>query len=235
MHADDDIQVLRHPRQIARLMERLHAERGQITLVADEGRKEKVANVLEADLEKGALIVDAFEGAEAVVFDRANDVHVKTVIEGIQSWFSVPALARLHDRGDHYYHLPFPEVLYRLQRRAAFRARLPGNISTKAHVQAANGARTLRGTIHDISTTGICFRFPREEAGAFVLGTVFESAYVSCDCGVNFHVQVAVCNVRAEGDKTILVGMRFVDLTPSAERVVDRAVQDLQREMMALT
>ena len=232
MHSEDDIQVLRHPRQIARLMEQLHAERGQITLVTEGGALEKTANLLVADADKGNLVIDAFSGVEAETFEQASDLHVKTLIEGIQTWFSVPALVRLHDRGDYYYHLPFPVAIYRLQRRGAFRARLPATVQAHAQVRAAEGARTLRGTIHDISTTGVCFRFPRDEIGAFQVGEVFEHARVSCDCGMNFEVRAVVSNLRAEGEKTILVGMRFMDLAPATERKLDLTVQAMQREMM---
>lgn len=113
----EDVQTLRQPRQIARLLEQLFAERGQLTLVADDGRLEKVANLLQVDPERRVLVIDAFQGAEAAVFERAGEIVVKAVIERIQTWFNLSGVTRLHDRGDYYYHLPFPDTLYRLQRR----------------------------------------------------------------------------------------------------------------------
>ncbi len=234
MHPEDDIQALRHPRQIARLMGLLHAERGQLTLVTAAGGLEKTANLLAADAAHGRLVIDAFSGAEAEAFEHARDIRVKTVIEGIQTWFGVPVLARLHDRGDDYYHLPFPDVLYRLQRRGAFRVRLPATAQAHAQVMTVDGSRMLRGAIHDISITGVCFRFSGEDVGAFQVGEVFEHAQVSCDCGMRFDVRAAVSNLRAEGEKAILVGMRFIDLPPATERQLDRAVQAIQRDMMRM-
>ncbi|MEW6765624.1 MAG: flagellar regulator YcgR PilZN domain-containing protein [Pseudomonadota bacterium] len=230
----DDVQTVRQPRQIDRLMEQLFAERGQLTLVVGDGVLQKVANVLEVDTERGVLVIDAFDGKDALLIEDARDLHVKTLINGIQTWFLVPGVERLHDRGDHYYHLPTPSVLYRLQRRGAFRARPAAGSISQAHVPAPDGGGMLRGTVHDISVTGVCFRFPREDQGMFSMGAVHEQAHVSCDCGLNFHVRLEVTNIRTEGEKSILVGMRFLDLSTAAERSVERAVQAMQREMIAL-
>ncbi|MEW6444646.1 MAG: flagellar regulator YcgR PilZN domain-containing protein [Pseudomonadota bacterium] len=230
----DDIQTVTQPRQIGRMMDQLFSERGQLTLVVGDGALERAANVLEVNVERGFLVVDAFEGRDAEVIERAGEIHVKTVIAGIQTWFFIQGLERLHDRGDHYYHLPLPARLYRLQRRGAFRVRPSAGQSSQAHVQARDGSRTLRGPIHDISVTGVCFRFPREDMSLFSVGTIYENAYITCDCGLNFYVRLEVSNLREDGEKTILVGMRFLDLGVAAERAIDRAVQTMQREMIAL-
>jgi|GEM_PF-1819412 len=235
MHADADVQVLRHPRQIARLMARLHAARALLTLVADEGRLEKHVRVLEADPGGRTLIVDALDGAGAAVLERARDIHVKVVIDGIQTWFSAPGVKPRKEQGDRYYTLPFPDALYRLQRRGAFRIFLPQHVHAWAQVQVGHEWRTLKCSIHDISTTGICFRFPREFMEAFVVGERIEHAQVNCDCGVEFHSEMEVRSLHFdEDDKTVLVGMRFIDLPPAVERMLDQAVQSLQREMIDL-
>jgi len=232
MYSDEHIQTLRQARQIARLLEQLHAERGQLTLVADGGRLEKVANLLLVDTDRRVLVIDAFEGAEAALFERAGDILVKAVIDGIQTWFNLAGVTRLHERGDYYYHLPFPDVLYRLQRRGAFRVRLPAGVQSQALLQAPAQGRALRGLIHDISVTGVCFRFPRRELGHFAVGLRFDRVQIVCDCELDVSVQVEVVNLREEGEQSILVGMRFIDLSPDAERAIDRAVQAMQREML---
>ncbi|MFZ5465904.1 MAG: flagellar brake protein [Pseudomonadota bacterium] len=232
MHSDEHIQTLRQPRQIARLLEQLHAERGQLTLVADGGRLERVANLLLVDPDRRVLVIDAFDGAEAAVFERAGDILVKAVIDRIQTWFNLSGVARLHERGDYYYHLPFPDVLYRLQRRGAFRVRPPAGSQSQALMQAPGRGSALRGLIHDISATGVCFRFPREELEHFAAGLCFDRVQIVCDCRLDVNVRVEVVNLREEGEQGILVGMRFVDLPPDAERAIDRAVQSIQREML---
>jgi c-di-GMP-binding flagellar brake protein YcgR len=232
--SSEDVQTLRQARQIARLLEQLHAERGQLTLVADGGRLEKVANLLLVDLDRRVLVIDAFDGAEGMVFERAGDILVKAVIDRIQTWFNLPGLTRLHERGDDYYHLPFPDVLHRLQRRGAFRVRPPAGVQAHALMQVPGRGSALRGLIHDISVTGVCFRFPREEMEHFVAGVCFDHVQIVCDCRLDVNVRVEVINLREEGEQSILVGMRFVDLLPDAERAIDRAVQAIQREMLVM-
>ncbi|MDM7321797.1 MAG: flagellar brake protein [Gammaproteobacteria bacterium] len=234
MYPDEHIQTLRQPRQIARLLEQLHAERGQLTLVTDSGRLEKVANLLSVDSGRRIMVIDAFDGAEGAVFERAGGILVKTVIDRIQTWFNLPGVTRLHERGDYYYHLPFPDVLYRLQRRGAFRVRPPAGLHAQALMQTPCRRRTLRGLIHDISVTGVCFRFSREEIGYFAVGVCFDHVQILCDCHLDVHVRVEVVNLREEGEQSILVGMRFVDLPPDAERAIDRVVQSIQREMLVM-
>ncbi len=234
MHSDEHIQTLRQPRQIARLLEQLHAERGQLTLVADGGRLERVANLLLVDPGRRVLVIDAFNGAEAAVFERAGDILVKAVIDRIQTWFKLSGVARLCERGDYYYHLPFPDVLHRLQRRGAFRVRPPAGVQAQALMQAPGRGSALRGLIHDISVSGVCFCFPREDLEHFAVGLCFDRVQIVCDCRLDVNVRVEVVNLREEGEQSILVGMRFVDLPPDAERAIDRAVQSIQREMLVL-
>lgn len=199
---------------------------------SDGGRLEKVANLLLVDPDRRLLVIDAFNGAEAAVFERAGEILVKTVIDRIQTWFSLSGVTRLHERGDYYYHLPFPDVLYRLQRRGAFRVRPPAGVQSQALMQAPGRGRALRGVIHDISASGVCFRFPREEMANFAVGLCFDHVQIVCDCRLDVSVRVEVVNLREEGEKDILVGMRFIDLSPDAERAIDLAVQSIQREML---
>lgn len=231
----EDVQTVHQARQISRLLAQLHAERGQLTLVADGGRLERVANLLLVDPDRRVLVIDAFHGAEAAVFERAGSILVKAVIDRIQTWFNLPGVVRLHERGDYYYHLPFPDVLYRLQRRGAFRVRPPAGSHSHALIHAPGRGSALRGLIHDISVTGVCFRFPREELEHFAVGLCFDRVQIICDCGLDVSVRVEVVNIREEGGKDILVGMRFVDLAPMAERAIDRAVQSIQREMLVMS
>lgn len=229
MHSEDNIQALRRPDSIARLMLRLHETCAPLVLMYDDGGACVRVGARGVDAACSQLLIDGLDGEDAASLAGGREIHAQAVIDGIQTWFTLTGL--VGEQGGAGARLDFPDVVYRLQRRAALRVRPP---QARAGARIAIASCELNGSMQDISSTGVCLRFARAQAAFLAVGSVLECADIRCDCGLDVQVRLEVVNLREADGDAVLVGMRFLDLASATQGAIERAVHAIQREMLAL-
>lgn len=122
----------------------------------------------------------------------------------------------------------WPGQFYRIQRRSAFRVRVPLTQRAVARVPLPGGSDshlTLR--IVDLSTTGCALEVPTQ-GPAFVAGTHLSHVQLDIDAETRFYADIAIVHVKPATEGTRL-GCGFVDLGGATERALQRCVDRIQR------
>ena len=126
---DQDIKTLRAPRTIARTLGRLHESRGHAWLIpGDDPDFQGQVQVVGNEPDVARLILDCPEPVTLRHLLAARQVRVQAVIDGLLTWFHTADIRIDRDGDDCYLAIGWPEIMHRLQRRAAFRIDLPPDV-----------------------------------------------------------------------------------------------------------
>ncbi len=128
------------------------------------------------------------------------------------------------------YKVQLPKLLYYRQLRAHFRipigiTEIPVNITLDSEIE-------LKGELHDISAGGICIRFAIKLPANLKRGILINSCVVDLPEGNQLKSKLEVRFRGSEDDKgRALIGGQFVKLDQAQQRMLERYIASLDREI----
>ena len=211
----------------------LISDRISISIEFDNGNVVSTSMVLNASLAERHFSLDEFSTAEA--HKRAQSGATFTLrasINGIR--VVAKELKVIHvgeDNDGSYYEVGFPQRLLYLQRRDAFRAWVPASLIVTVECKNAARPAGFKGLIQNVSATGYRMIVEGKVLPALEMMEVFtvNARLPMIYPNLNCHATAMYAQYIQERNHTVL-GFRFDDLDRNQQLVVNRFVNQLQRE-----
>jgi c-di-GMP-binding flagellar brake protein YcgR len=215
--------------RIAGLLRRIMASHALLTVrVGNEGETYNSA-ILEVNSEQNYVILDELNprsGHERVA--PSSPLTVRAIHDGIETVFTAAVGQVGTDNGVAYYRIGLPNTMHYYQRRSYYRATV--GIAKEIVVQLhRDGAKVIKGELHDISNGGIGIRLRKELPPDIAEGETVPRCLIRFD-DEDFICAVELRFVRQSSSRFKVLGARFLDLTPLQQAKVARVVADLDRE-----
>ena len=216
----------------------------------------QIALCLRSLLTRGDFLTVEFEGAQFVtqlldvdsrgarfIFDQsstprdnraladADELTFRSQPSGIRTRFTTGRAVATIFEGRPAFEAPFPELLHYVQRREYHRVDTPMFDAFIASGSDDAGVR-FQFELKDMSLGGVALRARDNKLESLVLGTVWKDVrlHMGAHGAVPVDLEIVAPRqvVTPTGERRSVVGCRFVDLKGSAERVLQRAITQLE-------
>jgi c-di-GMP-binding flagellar brake protein YcgR len=151
--------------------------------------------------------------------------------------FATGAPASTTFEGRPTFELPFPDILYCVQRREYFRVETPVLDPYVATAKLPDDS-VLRCEVHDLSLGGISLKTLDGRIAALEHGTVLQDVRLNFGPFGLFSIDLTLVSPRfvvtAKGDRMHIVGFRFPDLPGGAERTLQKLITHLDNKRRSL-
>ena len=226
----------RDPRQIAIYLRNLAARGDFVTI--EFGGKQMASQLLDVDAAGATFIFDrgsneeqnqALLGAAKLVFRGSP--------EGVRIEFDSGAPSETVFEGRPAFRLPFPEVVFCVQRREYFRVETPIVEPYVASGKLPDG-ETFRCEVHDLSLGGVALKTHKPRISELEIGCTLEDVKLNFGVFGQLSIDLQLVSPRfivtAKGDRLYIVGFKFPDLPGNAERTLQRLITHLEGKRRAL-
>ena len=234
MADDSDIQQVSGERAIAAMLQRHFEVRGVLTLLPDDNDALALkAPLVGHDAEQRQLLFDVTSDDRGDALLQAENIVVRGTMDGLPCWFFSADLSLREEGQDRYFVLPYPNEVFLLQRRDAFRVRLPATLAASAQVTPEGGVKRLTCRVLDVSVTGVGLVMSTADADRLSLGMTLTDMLLVLDGLENIVVTAVVRNMRplvVPGEH--LVGIEFLTLSQRQEQALQRFILQRQRERL---
>ncbi|MFW6021580.1 MAG: flagellar brake protein [Guyparkeria sp.] len=227
---DQDIKTVRAPRTIERSLGRLFEARGHIWLIPDDDPDfQGQVQVVGTEPDARRLVLDCPDPVVLRHVLHADRVRLQAVIDGLLTWFYTDDLATRDEQGECYLAVGYPEVMQRLQRRAAFRIDLPPDVPGTLAFCTPEQRVVVSGDVVNLSATGCAVSVVEDRDPGFKPGDEVPAARLKIGDGIDVRLEFIVRNRRPGVGKSIVYGLEFAALPPRDSQLIDREVMRLQR------
>jgi len=226
-----------HPGELRALMRQLRDRSEPINLNAPEGQVLTTTLwAIDDQRERLNFSVQAeATGLPALV--EAEEVVAVAYLDSIKLQFDLRDLVLVHGAQSAALQSPLPGVLYRFQRRNAYRVRTLERGSPTAHLRhpalpdMALGLRVL-----DVSIGG-CALFMPNDVPPIEAGTEFTQVRVELDATTRFESGLRIHHVSSviPNQRGVRLGCEWVRLSGSAERALQRYIDQTQKHRRLLS
>jgi c-di-GMP-binding flagellar brake protein YcgR len=227
-----------NPRQIVHNLSILIKNKCLLSVRFGEGDAFFLTAILEIDEENKTIILDY--GPKEILNKqllKATRVTFQADFAGIKVSFKGHMLTQILYNGEPAFAMPIPESIFWMQRREFFRIKSPR--SKGSYVQLELGGQPVKLTLSDISLTGFSvFNTSTDISDLLLPGTQFEQCkLVLAETGED-NVSIKICAKfiinpdKIESLKIQQIGCLFTKITPAFESVVQRYINQLQRESL---
>jgi len=226
----------RDARQIAVYLRNL-ATRGDFVTI-EFGGKQMANQLLHVDAPGLTFIFDRGSNEqENQAILNAGKLTFRGAPDGVRIEFSTGAPTQTTFEGRPAFKLPFPEILYCVQRREYFRVETPILDPYVATGKLPDGS-PLRCEIHDLSLGGISLKTLDSRISELEIGTVLEDVRLNFGAFGLFSIDLRLVSPRyvvtAKGDRLYIVGFQFPDLPGGAERTLQKLITHLDNKRRSL-
>jgi c-di-GMP-binding flagellar brake protein YcgR len=227
--------------EIAAILRELHESGALITLIdadaADTPSDEPplVTRIVALDLSRGLLALEMPLGMTEYVC-KGLEVTAEAYLDQIRVQFELAPPVRVGSGRDAHLQTSLPALVYRFQRRKAFRVK-PHSRTPHADLATVEGGAVQRLRVLDVSMGGMALLLPAqlirldeaETSAAPSVGTVYD-AQVELDRHTRFKARLRLQHVEA-GDDTLgtPLGCAFVQLAPDAQRLLQLYIDQTQK------
>lgn len=193
-----------------------------------------------------SLVVDAFFDKKIILLDEItpSEGHEKAIkripfsihasLNGIKIYCKNIVVSRaIDDESGILYRASFPRELLYLQRRDAFRARVPAHMKVEVICGGDVRDTTLQARILNISATGFLIETSGKTIPEPGIGEILNSEILTLNDGEPLQCLSKVAHSRYdEGRDRTVLGCQFLDLEVSTQIRISRFVTFLQREQI---
>ena len=227
-HADDSKYSIHHRKEIISILESLRKERATIQL-ATSNAGEITTSIIETSDQGNYVYLDvtADERLNSRIADSKHTTF--TTKSGVKvKWHSTHIrLVRLPDGAA--FSILVPALVERVQRRESFRVPIP---------QGKNGLscriflleKMLEAPIRDISATGICFAVKKPLPSIFSEGATLGRCQIEFPVVGAIQFKLGIREIRLSNDNLCYISAEFMDLSRSANNVMQRCLLQLEVE-----
>lgn len=235
---DDNINCIDKPEIIAKILTKHFNARGKFCLSTVGGDCKAETRIVDNDPFAEYMLLDALPAAVAETIETEETVEVRGSIDSLYSWFRTRDLGVIVEDGERYYELPYPEKLFQLQRRNAFRIHLPprltATITASLYDSESAEDRPFRAMIDNLSATGAAIAVRGPIANLIREGRQILEARIRVPDRLDLVLDAEVRNCRPGSvENEIVAGLEFLCLSTVDAQQITRAVMDIQRQALA--
>jgi c-di-GMP-binding flagellar brake protein YcgR len=223
---------IRSPIEIISLLRNIHQHRDHLRINFVDRAQKFQSSIVLIDTEGKKLWIDEMMPRDGDRYAAAGEAfHVDAWHEGVHMHWQCAGVERLMLDGVPTYCALLPEEMIYHQKRGAFRASIRRSMELGVRLGHAKRNLSLDGTLLDISATGCKARFSGDCTHQLPPGELFERCSMALPDTDRFNLQIEIRHAHHESvsDETH-VGLAFRQIPASAQRLIDRFVNFLQRE-----
>lgn len=225
------------PREVAAMLRQLARADVPLDLRAADGCHVGVT-LWAVDAERGTLgfSVDRDDPALNTLLSH-DELVVVGYLDSVKLQFDIAHPVLVHGVRSSVLNCSHPHVLYRFQRRGAYRVRPPDRNAPSArlrHTDIAEMRLSLR--VLDISIGGCALHLP-DDVPPMQVGGVLNQVDLELDADTRFHVNLRLQHVTSLGDDSrgLRLGCEFVRADPLALRTLQRFIDQAQTRSKLMT
>lgn len=218
--------------EIAALLRLLHSDEARVTL-SNEAGVSLPSRVCTLDPTHAALSFDVRAGDPLVrELTASGDVTATAYLDDIRIQFELEELMLVNGAAGAVLRGPWPTLLYRFQRRNAFRVR-PTSRSPQVRLPHPQQHGELRVRILDLSMGGLALLMP-PELSPWPPGTILPAVQIELDRDTRFQASLRVQHVHLPSDSGTTVGLAFASLESPAAREMQLYIDQAQKRSRLL-
>lgn len=243
MEKDSEYYV-KNPKQIVSHLKQLMQKNCLIAAHFGENNDSFLTTILEVDQKKKSIILDY--GPKDYLNKQllqAGNPDFRTEINGIKVAFNAKKVGSTKIKGQAAFVLAIPETLFWMQRRHYYRVRVP--LSHKSFCELSfqdqdENITSARFRLQDISITGASLINEQMDlSNQLIPTTVFENCSLELNgaavAGIDVTIKNKLSLIPDRPDKGQRIGCAFTRVTPAIESIIQRYMQDIERESRAIS
>ncbi|MDH5436493.1 MAG: flagellar brake protein [Gammaproteobacteria bacterium] len=228
---DAQTEKITNPARISAILKNILEARTLLSVTLPDSAIQYNSVILEINRDHSYILLDELnpkagherllKSGKLAVFTHLNgvDVGFKGILQKVQTEDAIAA-----------YEIQFPTILYYRQLRAHFR--IPIGITEIPVKLRLDDDIKLQGLLHDISSGGLSIRFTSQLPAELKRGSLIESCTVNLPDANKIESKFEVRFRGKEDEKgRILIGGKFVSLDKVQQRMIERYVAALDREI----
>jgi c-di-GMP-binding flagellar brake protein YcgR len=188
--------------------------------------------ILEIDANRGWLSIDELTPQDG--HRRLVELRKLTLLgdhEGVEIRFDADVLEFGTQANIHFYRLRFPTVLKYFQRRSSYRVKVLRTSAIPVTLVAKDSA-VAKGELYNISAGGVAVKFVSQLPASIARGEIVPECELALPDKTKVVCPVEIRHVMsARGDDQSIVGVRFVSLNTTQQRMIDRFIATIEREI----
>lgn len=210
-------------------------EHKAIVFVTVPGSKTRYLSlILDVDAANGFLLLDELNpatGHEQLL--AAGRFQARFTVNGVEISFAgvIDDVSRRDDIN--LYKVAMPSVVFYHQRRAFFRAHVSLAHTVPVSFTREDVAEEVNGRLHDISVGGVGARIHNALAHPLTRGEIVPNCIIELPAGTVISSSVEIRYAGKRGAATLIqLGGKFVDLDRQQQKIIERFVTELERELI---
>ncbi|WP_163834431.1 flagellar brake protein [Spartinivicinus ruber] len=235
---EEKYQLKRTPQEISNVLNGILKAKVPIKVYFPSRNLSYKTLIITVDLDTQTFALDELSPIDGnALIKQGESFSVYTFYEGIKVTFDNVTLkaTKLDESGTPFYSFNFPNKLWYLQRRRAFRAKLPCHPAVTAKLKLTEEYPAVTTRVIDISATGcqIAVASQQLQDNLPEVGQVAESFMMSLHNQHELECAVQIRQIHKDemaGD--LLIGLMFLHVTGLQQRYVDLYVNQLQRSAL---
>ncbi|WPL17783.1 putative glycosyltransferase [Thiorhodovibrio winogradskyi] len=234
-----NINRISDPEVIAKIITKHFKARGKLRLSTAAGDIKADTMMVDNDHFARYFLVDALPRLVGATLEEEEEIEISGTIASLYSWFRTQELNPIVEDGERYYEIPYPDTLYQLQRRGAFRTTLPPRLKPTITGQIENTdieveSHSFDAILENLSATGAGMIVSGKTASLLREGAKLCKTRIRVTKILDVTVDAEVRNSRpGRGDGELILGLEFLRLPNKDAQTITRAVMELQRQILA--
>lgn len=228
---NDNREIITNPARIRGIISNIHKSRNLLNVSLPDDRHQYNSIILDIDTDKNTITLDELnpkDGHER--FLTKKTAIISTTINGVDIRFQI----NLHNVASSddiaYYIVGIPDKLDYHQLRAYHR--VPIGLNSIPVLLIQNDEDVLEGELRDISAGGVSIRFTSKLPETFKRGTLIPTCMIELKDKEKITSELEIRFISKPDDKQrIQIGARFVGMDKPQQRMVERYVASLDREL----
>ncbi|MDH5190457.1 MAG: flagellar brake protein [Gammaproteobacteria bacterium] len=228
---DSQTEKISNPARITAILKNIIEARTLLRVTLPGSPKGYNSALLEVNREGNYVLLDELNPKEGHdILLKAKKLAVFTHLNGVDVGFIGHLADAFYQDDIAVYRVQLPKILNYHQLRQHFR--IPIGITEIPVKIIIDNEITLEGELHDISSGGLCIRFTTEVPANLKRGKLADSCVVDFPDGNRLESKFEI-RYRGNEDekKRTLIGGQFVNLERNKQRMIERYVASLDREM----
>ena len=231
---EDSYQLVSDRRRIRHILNELQREKALLTALVDGNENAFTTAILELDEKGDAMVVDELVPAPGEnVIVPGSGLWLLGQVQGIKTAFKSSVLEVGEEDRLPFYRVAFPATIRHQQRRKSYRAPVALSIRSEVRLQREDGL-SLAGQLRDLSVGGLSVMLKvLREIEALSPGLTFTECDLELPGEGHVSVQAEIRHLHTDPiRKTLYLGLAFQELPPQDQRLIQRSVSHLERELL---
>lgn len=232
---EEKYQLKRTPQEISNVLRGILKAKVPVKIYFPSRNISYKTLIIEVDLAEELFALDELSPIDGnVLVKQGESFSIYTFYEGIKVTFDNIILKQIKqdEAGVPYYSFAFPNKLWYLQRRKAFRAKIPNHPQTTAKLHLTDDHPFITTRVLDISATGcqVAVASQQVQENLPEVGQVADSFNMPLHNEHTLECSVQIRQIHKDevtGD--LLLGLMFLHITGLHQRYVELYVNQLQR------